>query len=279
MASSNKLSRRESVRLVAKTSAVLAVASQLGSKAHAAGRHSDPDFCEPVCYLSGTQIETRDGPVGIEKIQIGDEVAVHRGGWARVKWIGTMQISQGSSGWKHRSKPVVFRRGSLGDNVPNRDLYVSQQHAMLLDDVFIPAKYLVNGSSIEIVSPREHSLEYFQIECENHEAVFANGAPAESLFATEDRRRFSNFEDYSKLYGEALVGNMTPYRPIHRFSAVGAKIGALLGALVLHMGVDVGNPVLHARARLKLRARRITASEAFTTRRVLSATSAPPSQS
>jgi hypothetical protein len=270
------LPRREALRWSIKTIAGLGVfvatSSALGSKANAAGRHSDPDYCPPICYRRGTQIEVRRGARPIEQIEIGDEVVTHRGGFAKVKWIGRMSYAKGPSGWMSQTKPVLFRRSSLGENIPNRDLYVSQQHAMLVDDIFIPAKYLVNGSSIEIVTPAENDIQYFQIELEGHEAVFANGAPSESFFATPLREKFANYPEYLALYGAAPVEKMTPYKPIHRYSSVLSKISALAGALVQFLGADVADPVLRARAKLALRAKQIAPAVAPA---FLSATVAP----
>jgi hypothetical protein len=194
---------------------------------------------------------------------MGDEIVTHRGGLAKVKWVGRMSYAKGPSGWRRETMPVLFRRSSLGDNVPNRDLYVSQQHAMLVDDIFIPAKYLVNGSSIEIVTPAEGDLHYFQIELEGHEAIFANGAPSESFFATPLRERFENYPEYLTLFGAAPVERMNPYKPIHRYSSILSKIEALAGILAQFLGADVADPVLRARAKLSLRARQIAPAAAF----------------
>jgi hypothetical protein len=260
------LPRREALRWSIKTIAglgVLVASSQLGSKANAAGRHSDPDYCPPICYRKGTQIEVRRGARAIEQIEIGDEVVTHRGGFAKVKWIGRMSYVKGASGWMIQTKPVLFRRSSLGENIPNRDLYVSQQHAMLVEDIFIPAKYLVNGSSIEIVTPAENDIQYFQIELEGHEAIFANGAPSESFFATPMRENFANYPEYLALYGAAPVAKMVPYKPIHRYSSVRSKIGVLARALVQLLGANVADPVLRARAKLALRAKQIASFATF----------------
>jgi hypothetical protein len=266
------LPRREALRWSIKTIAGLGVfvaASQFESKAKAAGRHSDADYCPPICYREGTQIEISRGTCAIEDLAIGDEVVTHRGGLAKVKWIGRMSYAKGPSGWMRQTKPVLFRRSALGENIPNRDLYVSQQHAMLVDDVFIPAKYLVNGASIKIVTPAENDIHYFQIELEGHEAVFANGAPSESFFATPLRERFANYPEYVALYGAAAVAKMTPYRPIHRYSSILSKLGALTRLLMQSVGMDVADPVLRARAKLSLRARQISPSPAFVARPAL----------
>ena len=44
-------------------------------------------------------------------------------------------------------------------------------------------------------------IDYFHIELETHQVVFAEGAPAETLLVTRDRESFVNFADYERLYG------------------------------------------------------------------------------
>jgi Hint domain len=61
-------------------------------------------------------------------------------------------------------------------------LYVSPNHALLLDGVLIPAIYLVNGSSIVQAMPEGvEEIEYFHVELEIHEVIFAEGAAVETL--------------------------------------------------------------------------------------------------
>jgi hypothetical protein len=134
----------------------------------------------------------------------------------------------------------------------------------------------VNGSSIEIVTPPENDIQYFQIELEGHEAVFANGAPSESFFATPLREKFANYQEYLDLYGAAPVEKMTPYKPIHRYSSVLSKITVLASALVQFLGADVADPVLRARAKLGLRAKQIAPAVAFAPHPVFLSVKAAP---
>jgi len=61
--------------------------------------------------------------------------------------------------------------------VPARDLFVSPEHALVIDGVFLPARLLVNGSTIRQVETVD-SLEYFHVELEMHDILVANGSPA-----------------------------------------------------------------------------------------------------
>lgn len=258
-----RVSRRDAFNSIAKAGVVLAGASQFGSKALAAGRHSDPDYCPPVCFVKGSLIDLRRGATPVEDVQIGDEVRTHRGAWAKVKWIGRMEARKAEDAtWAHVQKPVLFRRGSIEDNVPNRDLYVSQEHAMLVNDVLIPAKNLVNGSSIAIVTPKEVTIEYLQIECDAHEAIYAHGAACETLFGLEFRPRFTNYREYDALYGAGPDRRMLAYRPILRCNSLLSRARAVIIALAAAVGFDLGDPVQRARDQLRQRAKLISSPAA-----------------
>jgi hypothetical protein len=98
----------------------------------------------------------------------------------------------------------VFKAGSLGAGLPVRDLKVSPQHAVLIDGVMVPAAALVNGTSI-VRDESKTDVTYFHIEMEGHEAVFAEGAPAETFVDHDSRAMFDNADEYNLLYGTAAV--------------------------------------------------------------------------
>jgi hypothetical protein len=112
---------------------------------------------------------------------------------------------------------VKLSRFAIDGKVPHSDLYVSPWHAIYIDGVLIPAKYLVNGLSILAdAKPDALSLTYFHIELDTHEAILAEGLVVES-FQRNDPDAFDNAEDYVRLYGPP--GNpLTPFAPIVRYN-------------------------------------------------------------
>lgn len=56
---------------------------------------------------------------------------------------------------------------------------------------------MVNGSSIRIEPSNE--IEYFHILCDNHEVVFANGAPTETLLLGSVARKMLNKEQLEEI--------------------------------------------------------------------------------
>ncbi len=136
----------------------------------------------PICFARGTLIETPDGPRFIETLQVGDAVNTLDNGPQEIRWIG----SKKTSGLGKRA-PIRIKAGALG-NV--RDLWVSQNHRMLLrgaqaelmfgqSEVLVAAKHLVNDSTIRPDPCPE--IEYLHFLFDDHEIVFAECCPAESL--------------------------------------------------------------------------------------------------
>jgi Hint domain-containing protein len=71
---------------------------------------------------------------------------------------------------------------------PRRDLVLSPHHSLFVDGFLIPVQWLVNGSTITFADTDNcEAIEYFHIEMENHEVVFAEGTPAETLLVEYGR--------------------------------------------------------------------------------------------
>lgn len=138
------------------------------------------------CFVSGTLIETTKGPQAIETLRCGDLVVTQRNGPQALRWIGSRTVSA-----RGEFAPVMIRAGTL-DN--HRDLVVSPQHRILIADwramlwfgvseVLVAACHLVNDRTI-LRSPRD-SVTYHHMLFDQHEVVYAEGIPTESLHLGE----------------------------------------------------------------------------------------------
>lgn len=158
------------------------------------------DFVQTACYVRGTLIGTPAGQRPVEDLRIGDMVTTLDGSAKPVKWVGHRTYEAAFGAAEPTVRPVLLRAGSLGDNQPVRDLRVSPQHAMLVDGVMVPAASLVNSVTI-LREAAPADIQYFHIELDGHEAVFAEGAPAETFVDANSRAMFDNADEYALLYG------------------------------------------------------------------------------
>jgi Hint domain len=162
------------------------------------------------CFLAGTRIKTSKGEINIEELRIGDNVLTASSETKPIKFIGLREVSrEPSQSW---TGPVKISRFAIDGKVPHSDLYVSPWHAIYIDSVLIPVKYLVNGVTIVAdAKPEALSLTYFHIELETHEAILAEGLVVES-FLRDDPHAFDNVDEYVRLYGSPGEP-LTPFAP------------------------------------------------------------------
>ena len=80
--------------------------------------------------------------------------------------------------------------GAFGPGRPFRDVWVSPDHALFVNGVLVPARYLVNGRTIR-QEPRDE-VTYWHVELPGHNVLYAEGVPAESYLDTGNRGAFAN---------------------------------------------------------------------------------------
>jgi hypothetical protein len=163
----------------------------------------------PVCFLAGTLILTPEGPRAIESLAVGDLVSTARGP-KPVKFLA--QSTRSLNTLRALGKmPIRMAAGALGNHGPERDTYLSPSHAIALEGHLVEAGALLNGSTItQLEAFAGEEITYFNIECERHELIWANGMQAESYFASYRTNGFSrdswdNYANYLALYGESAA--------------------------------------------------------------------------
>lgn len=163
----------------------------------------------PVCFLAGTLILTPDGLRAIETLVVGDLVTTASGS-KPVKFLAHSTRSLNTLRALGKM-PIRIRAGALGSHGPELDIYLSPSHAIALDGHLVEAGALLNGSTIDQLDAFDaEEITYFNIECEQHELIWANGMQSESYFASYRSNGFSrdswdNFADYTALYGESAT--------------------------------------------------------------------------
>ncbi len=149
-------------------------------------------YADPTCFRNGTMILTERGNVAVEDLRVGDMVITRDHGPQPLRWIGGKQLGTELLGLFDKLRPVRIRAGALGYGLPRRDLYVSQQHRILVSskiaermfgapEVLVAAKHLTEIEGIEI-DDSVQPLTYYHLLFDRHEIVCSEGAQTESLF-------------------------------------------------------------------------------------------------
>jgi hypothetical protein len=148
---------------------------------------------QPPCFTTGTRIATTRGEIPVEDLRVGDLVLTPRAA-AKVQpiiWIGHTKVNVAAHPKRDAVAPVLVKEGAIAEGVPHRDLRVSPDHAFYIDGRLIPAKHLVNGSSIiqEAWCPQ---VTYWHVELPQHAIIVSEGAPTESYLDDGNRQNFDN---------------------------------------------------------------------------------------
>jgi len=155
------------------------------------------DDTDPLCFVSGTLIETPNGAVSVEALQIGDFVLTKDNGPQEIIWIGssTKRITDEN---RDIIAPYLIEKSTFSQNVPNQDLCLSPLHMIVLSggmiellfddpEVLVSVKGLRDHPKIRRLSGK--TVEYWHIATKNHDLVRANGVWAETLYLGPQAKR------------------------------------------------------------------------------------------
>jgi hypothetical protein len=187
------------------------------------------------CFCAGTRIRTPDGEAPVERLKRGDLVLTADGAARAIVWLGVQTVATRFAD-PLRVTPIRVRAGALADNVPARDLLLSPEHALLVEDVLIQAGALVNGMSIVRESCVPPRLAYYHVELEDHSLILAENAPAETFIDNVDRLAFDNWREHEALYPDGKAMEEMPYPRARSHRQVPQRIRAALCARALEIG-------------------------------------------
>jgi autotransporter passenger strand-loop-strand repeat protein len=169
-----------------------------------------------VCFYPGTGIRTPTGDVAVERLKSGDDVLTADGRVMAVRWVGRNTVSTRFAD-PLRVLPIRIRAGALAEAVPERDLLVSPEHAILVEDILVHAGALVNGISIIRERGVPERFVYHHIELAEHALILAEGTPAETFVDNIHRSAFDNWAEHEALYGDTPIQEMSyPRAQSHR---------------------------------------------------------------
>jgi len=160
-----------------------------------------------ICFMAGTRIATPTGAAVIEDLVAGDLVTLSGGGTAPIRWVGRQTIDLAKAD-PLRVLPVRIPAGALGHSLPNRDLLVSPDHALLLDGVLVHAGALVDGDLIRRETAVPTSFTYYHIELADHSLILAEDVAAETYVDNADTLAFDNWAERDAIADGAPLGEM-----------------------------------------------------------------------
>jgi hypothetical protein len=199
------------------------------------------------CFCSGTRILTDHGEVAVEDLAIGDRVRTMHGVLRPIQWIGFRRVECRRHSDPRLVWPVRISAGAFGPSLPVRDLVLSPDHSVYMNDVLIPIKHLINGRSVMQIHADQAT--YYHLELSQHDVVFAEGLPAESCLDVGDRANFANGDVFIRLFPD-----LSDHPPGTAMAWEGQGCAPLM---ITGPKVEVVRRLLEARARTQAAGRRL----------------------
>lgn len=147
-----------------------------------------------ACFTPGTKIAALHGEIAAEHIAAGDKIVTRDNGIQEVRWVGKKKIDWRIMTAYPHLKPVLVRQGSLGNDLPERDMMVSPNHRMLVEnvrtalqfdepEVLVAAKHLIGGLAVRSIDSIGTTYIHFMFD--RHEVVLSDGIWTESFQPTD----------------------------------------------------------------------------------------------
>ena len=178
------------------------------------------------CFAGSTLIATAKGERPARKIRIGDRLPTKDHGMQTVRYVAARHLTHTQLCGNPDLAPIRIAAGALGEGLPERDLVVSPQHAMLVQseiaelltgeaEGLVRAKMLLPLPGVERIFPEE-GVDYVHLLFDRHEIIFAEGAQTESLFLGD--QALETFDPEAEAELRAIFGTLDLDRQ-HRTTA------------------------------------------------------------
>lgn len=171
-----------------------------------------------ACFVSGTLIDTPDGPRPVQRLGPGDLVETRDHGPQPILWCTSSQVPG-----LGRGAPITIAPEVLGGSAP---LIVSPQHRVLISNVWtgllfdeaevlVPAKFLVDGIKVRRVNTA--MVTYHHLLFARHEMLTAQGMVSESLYLGDDLNGVLSPQAQAELATVTARNPMQPMSPARQF--------------------------------------------------------------
>ncbi|WP_317055938.1 Hint domain-containing protein [Roseovarius rhodophyticola] len=166
------------------------------------GAFADPTDGLPVssfvpCFVNGTKLVTQNGDKCVDDLVPGDTLLRYAPSdstpqFATILRVFCRKLTASEITANPKLRPVRIMAHALGGGLPKRDLLVSRQHRMLVrskivqrmfgvDEVLVPAIKLTALPGIFVDEEIDH-VSYYHLLFDQHEVIYAEDAPTESLY-------------------------------------------------------------------------------------------------
>jgi hypothetical protein len=134
------------------------------------------------CFVAGALIRTEDGPLPVERLEVGQRVWTRDDGLQPVRWIGRRQVRA-----EGPMAPVRIAADTFGTHEevmvsPLHRILVRNGHAELLfgtDEVLAAARDLIDGRAVRQVAGG--TVDYVHLMFDRHQVIWSNGLMSESF--------------------------------------------------------------------------------------------------
>ena len=130
-------------------------------------QYADTVVRAPICFPAGTLIQTDQGEITIENIDIKNHTINNK---------SIIEITKTISSDKYL---VYFKKHALGYNIPNKKTIMTKEHRILLNNELIEANDLVENKNVKKIKYNGELL--YNVLMDNHEVMNVNNLVCETL--------------------------------------------------------------------------------------------------
>jgi hypothetical protein len=167
---------------------------------------------------TGVYVATSEGERAIEELRVGDEILTRDHGLQPLRWIGQASLGWATLRRRPHLRPVVIRKGALGQGLPEADLTLPPHHRLVTSqgghEMLLSARTLAGASGVYEADAL--GVTYTHLQFDRSEIVLRNGIwveafhPAEAVwgpFATQRAELLELFPTLRTLRPEPADGN------------------------------------------------------------------------
>ena len=132
-----------------------------------------------ICMAQGTLISTLSGPIAIELLKIGDIILSYIGDEIKIKDLTCVKTNL------KYNRLFKIPKNKIKENVPFEDLYLSEGHAIKVDNKW----HHMHHTNIGNVHSESGYINYYHIGIDNYfkYTLNANGVEVESYYKINDK--------------------------------------------------------------------------------------------